>query len=65
MSSQFVHMTGLLLYQLFAQGLFYYMQIIDINWSRIDLLRSLNASYTIWYVYFYYAVCLILKYWLV
>lgn len=41
-SSAFMQLTGLLIYQLFAQGQFYYMQIIDINWGRMDLLRGLD-----------------------
>lgn len=61
-SSQFMQLIGLLLYQLFAQGQFYYMQIIDINWGRMDLLRGLDSSFTIWYVHFYYIRYLLLEY---
>ena len=57
-----MQLTGLLLYQLFAQGKFYYMQIIDINWGRMDLLRGLDSSFTIWYVHFYYVMYLLLEY---
>lgn len=57
-----MQLTGLLLYQLFAQGQFYYMQIIDINWGRISLLRGLNLSFAIWYVCFYYVMYLFPQY---
>lgn len=61
-SSQLKQLTALLLYQLFAQGRFYYMQIIDINWDRMDLLRGLDSSLTIWYVHFYDVMYLLLEY---
>lgn len=57
-----MELTALLLYQLFAQGRFYYMQIIDINWDRMDLLRGLDSSLTIWYVRFYDVMYLLLEY---
>jgi len=38
------------------------MQIIDINWGRMDLLRGVHSSFTIWYLHFCYVMYLLLEY---